>query len=349
MSAGLNLQSDFLTSTGTSVTMGVPETSLKGIYNMKKTIGYLVSFYLLFSMTICANAVATPTLTLESKSAVPGQTIKLSLTLSNQGGEIAGVGTDITFDASMFEAITSSNLSGVVEIGPAATAADKTISKNILLNGTKLKIGIFSSNNNNLINDGIVAYVNLTVRSTATGSTSLVNAAQGSTSLGEDIPVTGNTAQISFSGVIPEPELPQSVNTYMILTDTSVPLTIPSGAYVQVTGSAGANTINVKSGARVECQNFVGPNVVNIEEGTFVFMVSRSGATVTLESTDGTRIQIAAKSTAQTLRFANGSSSFIISADQVKIGTQVITATESQLDLPVNSGDTSENMFCTVP
>ena len=125
--------------------------------------------------------------------------------------------------------------------------------------------------------------------------------------------------------------LPETVNTYLILTDNSVPFNIPYGSYVQVIGSAGPNTINVESDARVDCYNFSGSNVVNIEDATSYFKVYRSGAVVYLESDTGTRIKIPATLTAQTLNFADYIFELIINNNKVTIGNKEILKTEEQL------------------
>ncbi|MBF0209751.1 MAG: C10 family peptidase, partial [Desulfamplus sp.] len=100
------------------------------------------------------------------------------------------------------------------------------------------------------------------------------------------------------------PPLPESINSYKVLTDSSNPFTINYGDYVKIFGSKGVNTINVQSGGRVECVNFVGANIINIEDKFSDFTIYRSGATVYLESsTKGTKIKIPATKTSQTLNF----------------------------------------------
>ncbi|MGD9732996.1 MAG: putative Ig domain-containing protein [Desulfamplus sp.] len=128
--------------------------------------------------------------------------------------------------------------------------------------------------------------------------------------------------------------LPNKVNTYLVLTDSSVPFTIPYGSYTQVTGSAGVNTINVESGARVEFRNFIGANVVNfLEDSASDFTVRRSGATVYFESAaKGTTVKIPATKTAQNIKFAGGGIyNLVISNGKVMLNSQEVITAKVQL------------------
>ncbi len=140
-------------------------------------------------------------------------------------------------------------------------------------------------------------------------------------------------------------DLPESVQSYFVLTKDSVPFYLPAGSYVQVYGSDGVNTINVEEYARLQCQNFIGENEINIEEASSEFTVYRSGATVYLNSTSGTRVEIAATETPQTLRFADGSLVLEIVAGDVMLGSQVVDETGKEIESAVDNSDTSESVF----
>ncbi|MBF0113058.1 MAG: C10 family peptidase [Desulfamplus sp.] len=129
-----------------------------------------------------------------------------------------------------------------------------------------------------------------------------------------------------------KPPLPESINSYKVLTAQSNQLTINYGDYVKVFGS-GANTINIKSGGRVECVNFIGSNVLNIEDSSSDFTVYRSGATVYLESsTKGTKIKIPATKISNTFNFAGGISyELVISNGKVMLGNKEVTLTAIKL------------------
>ncbi|MBF0412282.1 MAG: hypothetical protein HQK70_06185 [Desulfamplus sp.] len=280
--------------------------------------------FLLFAiMTICTNAFAANTLTLESKNAKSGSTIQLALTLS-QASQISAISTDISYDSNIFESANA-------EIGPVGLNAGKTIvSKDM---GDKIRVVILSIANNDIISDGVVAYLILTIKQNSTGTAYLKNIASGADPNGEEVVITGNTAQISFTDE-PVIELPENVTSYKVLTDNSLPLNILKGQYVQVFGSAGVNTINVESGGRVELRNFVGSNVVNIEDNSSDFTVYRSGATVYLKnSITGTLIKIPATFTVQKLCFADDCYNLVISGGKVMIDTKEIT----KIDFPLSS------------
>ena len=140
-------------------------------------------------------------------------------------------------------------------------------------------------------------------------------------------------------------ELPENINTYLILTENSVPLYLPKGSYVQAYGSNGINTLNVEKYARLQCRNFIGENEINIEEASINFTAYRSGATVYLNSTSGTRVEIPATETSQTLRFADGSFVLKVDGNLVILGEQVVDQTEQPINCDVNSNDTSESIF----
>ncbi|SLM28784.1 exported hypothetical protein [Desulfamplus magnetovallimortis] len=140
-------------------------------------------------------------------------------------------------------------------------------------------------------------------------------------------------------------ELPETFQTYLVLTDDSVPFYLPPGSYVQGYGSNGANTVNVRKYARVELMNCVGENQINIEEASSQFTVYRSGAVINLNSNFGTLIKIAATSTSQVLRFADGSSELIVRDGFVMIGNQIVEEIRNILDMPLDGDNTSEDIF----
>ena len=98
-------------------------------------------------------------------------------------------------------------------------------------------------------------------------------------------------------------ELADTIQSYLILTESSTPFYIPPGSYVQTYGSSANDTINVKTYARVELQNVIGANLINIEEASSKFTISSSGTRVSLSSSDGTLILIPATLTKQRIRF----------------------------------------------
>ncbi len=150
----------------------------------------------------------------------------------------------------------------------------------------------------------------------------------------------GGACRPSFTGVLPD-----TVQSYLVLTDESAPFYLSPGNYVQTFGSETNNTVNIEKYARVQFQNFIGANVINIEEAASEFTCSHSGATVYLNSTSGTLIEIAATMTPQTLRFADGSAELVISSGNVMLGNQTVSVAESMIETPLDSSDNSLTLF----
>ncbi len=148
---------------------------------------------------------------------------------------------------------------------------------------------------------------------------------------------TGTKPDQPFIGI-----LPASPQSYLALTDKSVPFFMPPGSYVRVYSSTGSNTVNVRKYARMQLNHALGNNTVNIEEPASDFMVKRSGSTVYLQSAAGTLVKIPATTTTQTIRFADGSSDLIINGEDVTLGGQIITLSEATVQTPaiaIGSGD----------
>jgi len=138
--------------------------------------------------------------------------------------------------------------------------------------------------------------------------------------------------------------LPDSAQTYLTLTDNSVPFYSPPGSFIQVYGSQSSNTMNVRKQSRMQFNNAVGANEINLEEASTEFTIYRSGATIYLESTAGTRVKIAATITPQTLCFADGSSDLSITGGNIYLGPQMVT--QSPLAFaPADENNTSGGLF----
>jgi RNase P/RNase MRP subunit p29 len=87
------------------------------------------------------------------------------------------------------------------------------------------------------------------------------------------------------------------------LTNISPNLTITGDSDVRVYGTSSSNQIVLASGTKAELLNFPGQNAVQIQSSADVFTVSRSGAVVTFEGSDGTVLKIPATGTGQTISF----------------------------------------------
>jgi len=110
---------------------------------------------------------------------------------------------------------------------------------------------------------------------------------------------------------------------YLVLTDSS-PVTVSSQVVTQVYGSAGPNNVIIEKGAAVKMINMPGNNTITIKSNLNLFKVSRSGATVNFEGTDGTFLKIPATKTEQTIVFNDCSRVLVIRSGSVLVGQQVV-------------------------
>jgi len=139
------------------------------------------------------SAIAQPTLTLSSIIVEAEDTFQLELTLNTDGKSVSAVSTDITFDASVIQIIST-------DIGPAANSAGKMVIDNEVETGT-YRVGILSLMNADVIGNGIVGYINGTVASSASDQiVTLSQNASGSDPNGLEITVSGLNASISIGG-----------------------------------------------------------------------------------------------------------------------------------------------------
>lgn len=123
----------------------------------------------------------------------------------------------------------------------------------------------------------------------------------------------------------------------VVLTNASPNTTITAGSYIKGYGTAGANHITLESGAKAELLNFPGNNTITIQSDSSLFTVSRSGATVTFEESDGTVLKIPATTTSQSIVFNDGSRSLIIDSGQVMLEKQILNINENPISQTINA------------
>ena len=145
--------------------------------------------------TIAATFTA-PGMDISSGSGTRGEKITLPITLTNvTGTNIAAVSVDIGYDTSIFEKPKAT-------IGPAGDAADKTISTSEPSSDV-FRITVLSTSNNNVIGDGVVAYLTLDILSNAPGSsTELTNTPSTSDPSGNDVVVDGTDGTVTLLGYL---------------------------------------------------------------------------------------------------------------------------------------------------
>lgn len=130
-------------------------------------------------------------LNLGSGSGSPGGTVKLPITLSSKGWDIAATSNDLQYNPSYLKSPTC-------EIGPSGTAAGKSVQCNEVSPGL-FRVGVLGFNTNT-INDGIVAYVTFGIDpSTPLNSVLTIhNEPSASDPMGGSVSVTGEEGEINI-------------------------------------------------------------------------------------------------------------------------------------------------------
>ena len=138
--------------------------------------------------------------------------------LTNTAGaapNIAGVSTDITFDDNYLD------FTGAT-IGPAGSAGGKAVSFNLLSPGV-VRIGVFTEGNTTPIGDGVVAYVNFTLKKNPVGGVDLTNLCSASDPAGNALGIacvsgsffTAKTADFNLDGVTALNEILMEVRMFL--------------------------------------------------------------------------------------------------------------------------------------
>ena len=149
--------------------------------------------------TIAATFATTPTdpsIDIGSGSGTKGDKITLPITLTNVSGtDVAAVSVDIRYDTAVFEKPKAA-------IGPSGDAADKNISTSQPSSGV-FRVTLFSISNNNVIGDGVVAYLTLTILANAPGTeTTLTNTPSASDPSGNDVVIEGSDSTVKLIGFL---------------------------------------------------------------------------------------------------------------------------------------------------
>ena len=147
-----------------------------------------------------------------------GAAAVMPITLVNTAGaapNIAGVSTDITFDDSYLD------FTGAT-IGPAGSAVGKTVSFNLLSPGV-VRVGVFTEGNTTPIGDGVVAFVNFTIKKNPVGGVDLTNLCSASDPAGNALGIacvsgsffTAKTADFNLDGVTALNEILMEVRMFL--------------------------------------------------------------------------------------------------------------------------------------
>jgi ELWxxDGT repeat protein len=119
-----------------------------------------------------------------------------------------------------------------------------------------------------------------------------------------------------------------ATNFIGILLANSPAYTVSTGFSAQLYDADGSQTINVQSGASLSLLGSMGANTVRLSGNASAWQVYRDGSTATFINTDGSRIELAANTTAQTLQFDDRSVGLSIDtsggAPAVMLGSQTL-------------------------
>ena len=140
---------------------------------------------------------SAPTMSIGSSSGESGGWITLPIEIANQSSAlVAAASVDIGYDASVF-------MNPSAAIGPAGEAVKKEVATSDIASGL-FRISILSGSNNDVMGDGVIAYLTLKVQSKAPiGLTTLTATASGSDATGGDVIVNGSNGTVTIIGDIP--------------------------------------------------------------------------------------------------------------------------------------------------
>ncbi len=119
----------------------------------------------------------------------------------------------------------------------------------------------------------------------------------------------------------------------VVLTNVEPDRTITANSNTEtvIYGSSANNQITIESGAKAKLYNCPGNNIITIQADSALFTVFRSGAAVTFEGTDGTKLQIQATTSAQSIVFNDSFMLLVIDSGYVMLGNQVIDLVPNQI------------------
>lgn len=143
--------------------------------------------------------VAHPRLDMGSiTSAAPGTVVMVPVTLTTGGAAISAPGLTVTFDPNKIRSVTSYDpATNAPSLGAVAIAAKKSVLESMPTAGS-FTIGFLSSNNTNVIGDGVLVNLFFDVAANATGPITLTSVPSASDPSGMEITITGTSGSISF-------------------------------------------------------------------------------------------------------------------------------------------------------
>ncbi len=145
-------------------------------------------------------------------------------------------------------------------------------------------------------------------------------------------------------------------NFYGTLTSSTPNYTVSSGFITALYDTGGKQNVTVQSGGSLALLGASGNNTITLHGNAADWKASQDNSTAIFIHTSGDRVEIPAILDAQTIAFADKSAQLLIDTTigqtaAVKLGTQVLTTTNSALTAWDNSGnpvDPSDPLGSTV-
>jgi|GEM_PF-933138 len=184
------------------------------------------------------NQTIKPALNFGSVSGVKNSSIKIPVTLGNVTGvSLASVGSDISYDTTLFDTPT-------VTVGPAAVAAGKSAElRPDPNNPAKLSL-LIASMNNTAIGNGVVAYVTFNVKAgAAPGASTIINKPSGADTDATEVTMTGTNGVVTVinkpgdcngDGTVSVAEVQSAINMYLKIKPATVCIDLDGNGAVTV-------------------------------------------------------------------------------------------------------------------
>ena len=184
---------------------------------------------------------ANSTLDLGSASGITGKTVTIPVTFNSFQTGVASVGSTIKFDPAVLATPS-------VTDGPAATAAGKTAQLSVDPADQTSLLFLVASLSNAPLGNGVVAYLNFTVKSSAAlGASTLTNTPSGADINGNEVSLTGTNGTVTVisepgdcngDGTVTVAEVQSAINMYL--------KTKPVAACVDLDGSGTVSVSEVQ-------------------------------------------------------------------------------------------------------
>ncbi len=173
-------------------------------------------------------------------NAAAGTVVKIPVSITTNGVAISSVGLHLTYDQTKIDSVTSydpTDTAHTPALGLAASTAAKTIFDNMPVPGSYV-IGLLSTNNTNVIGDGVLVNLYFKLTPGATGQVLITSTPSAADPSAANVTITGASGSIALSGISAP-----SVSTPIIVTNFTVPATATTLIVPITTFTASGNTV----------------------------------------------------------------------------------------------------------